>query len=219
LKLPRTITHDGLLAPHIPDALWFIERMQGLGDRLGPFFAQLPPQYGPPQFADLTTFLTALPRHTHDFALEVRHRDWFQPVHTQRLNHLLEQLGIGRVLLDTRPIYDCPDDPQVASERKKPRLPLQPTVTAPFSLVRYISHPDRDFNLNYLQEWASILAPWQRQGTRLYVFVHCPVEARSPANARLFQATLEKQGLDVPPLPWNLLPVDPPPPTEQLRLF
>lgn len=219
LKLPRTITHDGLLAPHIPDALRFIDHMSGLGDRLGPFFAQLPPHYGPQHFADLTTFLTALPRDRYEFALEVRHRDWFQPTHGDRLNQLLENLGIGRVILDTRPIYECPDDPQVASERKKPQLPLQPVVTAPFSLVRYISHPDRDFNLTYLQEWVSIIEQWQRQGTRVYLFVHCPVEARSPANARLLQSLLEKHGLTVPPLPWNLLPPEPPLPTEQLSLF
>jgi uncharacterized protein YecE (DUF72 family) len=219
LKLPRTITHDGLLAPHIPDALRFVDQMGGLGDRIGPFFAQLPPHYGPQHFSDLTAFLTALPRDRYEFALEVRDHDWFQPAHRDRLNQLLESLGIGRVILDTRPIYDCPDDPQVASERKKPQLPLQSVVTAPFSLVRYISHPDRDFNLTYMQEWASIIEQWQRQGTRVYFFVHCPVEARSPANARRFQSLLEKQGLPVPPLPWNVLPAEAPPPTEQLSLF
>lgn len=219
LKLPRTITHDGPLAPHIPDTFRFIDHMSALGDRLGPFFAQLPPHYGPQNFADLTVFLTALPRDRYEFALEVRHRDWFQSAQSDRLNQLLENLGIGRVILDTRPIYECPDDPQVASERKKPQLPLQPVVTAPFSLVRYISHPDRDFNLTYLQEWVSIIEQWQRQGTRVYLFVHCPVEARSPANARLLQSLLEKQGLTVPPLPWNLLPPEPPLPTEQLSLF
>lgn len=219
LKLPRTITHDGPLAPHIPDTFRFIDHMSGLGDRIGPFFAQLPPHYGPQHFADLTAFLTALPRDRYEFALEVRHRDWFQPSHGDRLNQLLENLGIGRVILDTRPIYECPDDPQVASERKKPQLPLQPVVTAPFSLVRYISHPDRDFNLTYIQEWVSIIEQWQRQGTRVYLFVHCPIEARSPANARLLQSLLEKQGLAVPPLPWNLLPPEPPLPTEQLSLF
>lgn len=219
LKLPRTVTHDGPLAPHIPDTFRFIDHMSGLGDRIGPFFAQLPPHYGPQNFADLTAFLTALPRDRYEFALEVRHRDWFQPAQSDRLNQLLENLGIGRVILDTRPIYECPDDPQVASERKKPQLPLQPVVTAPFSLVRYISHPDRDFNLTYLQEWVSIIEQWHRQGTRVYLFVHCPIEARSPANARLLQSLLEKQGLTVPPLPWNLLPPEPPLPTEQLSLF
>ncbi len=234
LKLPRSLTHAGPLAPQIAATQEFIQKMAVLGDRLGPFFAQLPPSYGPQQFADLSAFLTALPRHAHDFALEVRHPDWFRPAHAQKLNHLLESLGMGRVLLDTRPIYDCLDDPalhhpeshadenaqdpQLTSERKKPRLPLQPVVTAPFSLIRYISHPDRDFNRDYMQAWATQIDTWLRQGTRVYLFIHCPVEARSPANARLFQSLLEKSGVPVPPLPWNLLPVEVPP-SQQLSLF
>jgi hypothetical protein len=42
---------------------------------------------------------------------------------------MLAAMGVGRVLLDTRPIYDginsAFEDPQVGSERKKPQVPLQ----------------------------------------------------------------------------------------------
>jgi hypothetical protein len=40
-KLPRDLTHQRLLRPSIPGALGFLKHMQGLGDRLGPLFAQL----------------------------------------------------------------------------------------------------------------------------------------------------------------------------------
>ncbi len=60
-KLPKTVTHQGLLKPQIAPPLKFLERMQGLGDRLGPLFAQLPPSYGPGNLADLESFLTAMP--------------------------------------------------------------------------------------------------------------------------------------------------------------
>jgi uncharacterized protein YecE (DUF72 family) len=115
--------------------------MQGLGDRLGILFAQLPPNYGPAEFEDLAAFLQACPTDVR-LAVELRHLDWFQPAHAMRLNQLLTDLGMGRVLLDTRPIYDCPDDPQLTSERRKPRLPLQTVTTARFNFVRYISHPE-----------------------------------------------------------------------------
>ena len=59
------------------------------------------------------------------FALEVRHLDWFREPYATQLTTLLQQLGIGRVLLDSRPIYSGADDPQLQSERKKPKLPLQ----------------------------------------------------------------------------------------------
>lgn len=214
-KLPRDITHQRALRPAIPNALQFLELMQGLGDRLGPIFAQLPPHYGPAQFDDLFTFLRAWPHHESPLALEVRHPEWFTEPHSSRLNTMLEQLRVGRVLLDTRPIYDAPDDPQISSERKKPKLPLQPIVSAPFSLVRFISHPQREWNHVYLQEWSTRVHLWLGQGTRVYFFMHCPVEAHSPGTARFFQHLLEQDGAAVPPLPWDALPVRP----QQLKLF
>lgn len=215
LKLPKLLTHAGNLEPQIAKTLAFVEQMAALGDRLGPLFAQLPPGYSPRYLDDLETFLTALPRHKADFALEVRHPDWFKQPHSQHLDDLLEELGIGRVLLDTRPIYDVPDDPQLNLERRKPRLPLLPSVTAPFSLIRYISHPDLEMNQRFMQEWVAFINEALRQGTRIYFFVHCPMEERSPANARHFQHLLEQHRVPVPSLPWNNLE----PPPAQLSLF
>jgi uncharacterized protein YecE (DUF72 family) len=214
-KLPRGLTHKNILQPAIPGALQFLEQMQGLGDRLGPIFAQLPPHYRPALLDDLTAFLTAWPRGEAPLAVEVRHPDWFHEPHASALTSVLERLGVGRVLLDSRPIYDGPDDPQVSRERRKPKLPLQPSVTAPFSLVRFISHPHRECNQPFLEEWAGYVGRWLRQGTRIYFFVHCPVEAQSPGTARYFQHLLEQHGVPVPSLPRNGLRSGP----AQLSLF
>lgn len=203
LKLPRSLTHQGRLADQVGGAIAFLQQMQGLGDRLGPLFAQLPPSYSPGQFADLAEFLRAFPRDQARLALEVRHPAWFQEPHAERLNGLLSELGMGRVLLDTRPIYDGPDDPQLHSERKKPRLPLHPELTAEFSLIRYISHPQMERNQGFLAEWVERVEGWLRQGKQIYFFVHCPVEERSPDNARRFQRLLEEAGVEVPALPWD----------------
>jgi uncharacterized protein YecE (DUF72 family) len=205
-KLPKSVTHQGRLEPAIPAALDFLDLMQGLGDRLGPIFAQLPPTYTPHQWDDLTAFLTALSQTGTDLALEVRHPDWFQDPYASQLGDCLRSLRIGRVLLDSRPIYSTPDDPQIRSERRKPQLPLQISVTAPFTLVRLISHPQPEVNQGlFFQEWVSQVQQWLLQNIQVYFFVHCPVEARSPGNARDFQSMLEQQGVPVPPLPWNLL--------------
>ena len=219
LKLPRTVTHQGALSPHLTAALKFLDLMQPLGNRLGPLFAQLPPSYSPEFLADLQAFLTGWPRSATPIAVEVRHPDWFTAPHSMHLNALLENLGVGRVLLDTRPIYDVQAagaaDPQIMSERRKPKLPLQPIVTAPFSLIRYISHPELTLNGSYLAEWIPQVSQWLNQGTQIYFFVHCPAEAKSPAIARHFQRLLEKVGLDVPFLPWDRVTQPP----EQLKLF
>jgi uncharacterized protein YecE (DUF72 family) len=217
-KLPRELTHQGLLTPNIPDTIAFLEHMQGLGERLGPTFAQLPPTYGPANLADLTTFLQALPRQEVDLALEVRHLDWFEAEQGNRLNALLEEMGIGRVLLDTRPIYHCPDDPQIASERRKPQVPLQPVITASFSLIRYISHPEAQYNQPFLQEWVRQIEQWLVQKQQIYFFVHCPVEKRSPGTARQFQHLLEQQQVPVPGLPWDRIEAESSV-TTQLTLF
>jgi uncharacterized protein YecE (DUF72 family) len=215
LKLPKTLTHNGLLTPSLPGAIAFLNHMQGLGDRLGPLFAQLPPSYSPAQFNDLTNFLSSWTETGVEIALEVRHADWFKDPHKTRLNALLEDLEIGKVLLDTRPIYECDDDPQLESERKKPNVPLQAIATAPFTLIRFISHPSLIANQSYLEEWVGIVDRYLKQGIRVYFFVHCPIEEHSPATAKHFQHLLEQQGIAVPPLPWDSIEKPP----SQLSLF
>jgi uncharacterized protein YecE (DUF72 family) len=219
LKLPRDITHRGRLAPAIPEAIAFLEQMQRLGSRLGPLLVQLPPSYSPEYFDDLVTFLKAFSSCETLVSVEVRHPDWFRDPHASRLNAILTKLGVGRVLLDSRPVYDCPDDPQLQSERRKPRLPLQPCVTASISLVRYISHPNPAMNQPYFQAWVEQIRQWLDQGTRIYFFVHCPVEVHSPVNARLFQHCLEQCQVPVPPLPWDAIATQSQPQSTQLSLF
>jgi uncharacterized protein YecE (DUF72 family) len=213
-KLPKTITHNGLLAPELPRALKFLDLMQNLGDRLGPLMAQLPPSYSPAQWDDLTQFLQGWAQTQVPLALEVRHRDWFDAPYRDRLTALLKELNLGRVLLDTRPIYKAPDNPQLDAERKKPNVPLQPQVTSDYSVIRLISHPQLALNQPYMDEWVTLVDRWLQQGTRIYFFVHCPQEVRSPANARHFQHLLARQAT-IPPLPWDGIVQQP----EQLGLF
>jgi uncharacterized protein YecE (DUF72 family) len=217
-KMPKDVTHGYLLEPKIAAAIAFIDRIAELGERLGPIFVQLPPRYSPQSFDDLQVFLEGLPRDRVSMALEVRHLDWFEKPYAEQLNELLHSLGMGRVLLDTRPIYNAPDDPQIASERRKPKVPLEPVLTAKFAFVRFISHPEREYNQVYVQEWAQRVASWLSQGTSVYFFVHCPVEARSPQTVRWFQQELEAQDATVPPLPWNQCQ-DSSLPSQQLNLL
>ncbi len=203
LKFPRTITHSGLLVPQIATAQAFIAQMQALGDRLGVMFIQLPPHYSPDVtgWADLTGFLTALTGRGSLLAVEVRHLDWFKSPHQERLTELLTNLGVGRVILDSRPIYEA--DPELGAivECKKPRVPLALSLTAPFSLIRYVSHPVQAANQVWLEGWTSQIQAWLEQDTRIYLFVHCPIEARSPINARYLHQLVTNAGIAIDPLP------------------
>ncbi|QFZ91977.2 DUF72 domain-containing protein [Synechococcus elongatus] len=214
LKLPRSLSHAGSLVAQIEAAAAFRRQMEPLGDRLGPAFLQLPPRYGPGEIRDLAQFLAAWPVDQWPLAVEPRHPEWFQPQPRQSLNRLLQRYGCRRVLLDTRPLYDGTDDPQATSDRRKPKLPLHSDVIGDYAFVRFISHPNRDRNLNYLAEWQERLRQWFEQGTTVYFFVHCPQEIYSPATAIAFQQQLEKAGIAVPPLP-----TPPAPAQQQLILF
>ena len=216
-KLHRQITHQGLLVPRITEAIAFLDRMSGLQDRLGTTFIQLPPSYSPLYLADLTEFITACVQTNLPLALEVRHLDWFKPEYSNSLNNLLTELDIARVLLDTRPIYNCPNDPQIGSPRKKPKLPLQPALISNTAFVRFISHPDPQYNKSYLKQWAIQLQDWLTQGKTVYFFVHCPQEVRSPDTAKYFFSLLEQQPINLnrSVLPWNSIAPHP----TQLSLF
>ena len=214
-KLNRNITHRGLLSPKIEDAINFLNRMSGLRDRLGTTFIQLPPSYSTQYFTDLTEFLTGCSKSGLSLAVEVRHLDWFQNEWSDRLDDLLTSLNIARVLLDTRPIYNCPDNPQALSNRQKPKVPLLLKVNGDIAFIRYISHPDRRYNQSYLKEWSSTVNNWLSQGKTVYFFVHCPQEVRSPDTAKYFYSLLQQQNPDIPILPGDR--IDPQP--TQLKLF
>jgi uncharacterized protein YecE (DUF72 family) len=205
-KLPRALTHEGPLRRRAAEGHQFQGRMLPLGARLGPSFLQLPPDYGPDLLPDLGAFLT----HGWDLtasplAVEVRHPAWFEGDNPARLDACLRRHRAGRVCLDARPVYECPPepDPFEGCERRKPHLPVKPTVTAPYAFIRYISHPILAWNEGYLHQWASWIERRIALGTRIYFFVHCPQEAQSPNILRHFQRALEARAAPIPPLPWD----------------
>ncbi len=216
LKFPRSITHNGLLEPYILLAQAFVTQMQKLGDKLGVMFIQLPPNYAPSErFADLTIFLTALSIQNVSIALEVRHLDWFKSPHQERLNELLTTLGIGRVILDSRPIYEADQSGEVAIACKKPKVPIDLTLTAPFTLIRYVSHPVRSANKIWLDGWAQQVQSWLQQDIQVSMFFHCPIEVKSPINARYLHEILVGAGIEINPLPPRFVDDSP----VQLNLF
>ncbi len=216
LKFPRSITHNGLLEPYILPAQIFISQMQELGDKLGVMFIQLPPNYAPSErFADLTAFLTALSTQNVSIALEVRHLDWFKSPHRERLNELLTKLGIGRVILDSRPIYEAAQSGEAVIACKKPQVPIDLTLTAPFTLIRYVSHPVRSANQIWLEGWVNQIQTWLQQDIQVSMFFHCPIEIKSPINARYFHEMLVESGIEINPLPPKLVDDSP----VQLNLF
>src|ERR1019366_2623864 len=179
-KVSRDISHSARLDTQKSATLLFVERMRGLGTRLGPIFLQLPPAFGPEQMTQLQIFLAFWPSDVQ-LAVEVRHPDFFKEPHTTTLNTLLSQHKAARVIMDTRPIrVGTAEEQQIFQAReRKPDLPLQVALTADFAFVRYIGNPDMEINAPFLAESAQTLGQWLLAGTTIYSFCHCPFEKYS----------------------------------------
>lgn len=192
-KIPKDISHAGDLRNTIPQTDAFLERMAPLGQRLGPFFLQLPPRFAPRHLPQLAAWLAAWPR-SQRVAVEVRHPDWYREPARAALRELLDRHGAGHCIMDVRPLTAAPlpgqeHDLDTARDHK-PDLPLDAWVSGNLALVRYISHPDTPVNQPYLTEWAAQLQQWHRAGVDVFFFVHCPDEDRSPAHLALLQAAV-----------------------------
>ena len=202
-KVSRSISHASRLDSSKEETLSFVERMRGLGSRLGPVFLQLPPSFGPAQLAQLQVFLDFWPSDTR-LAVEVRHPDFYQEPHAATLNTLLTHYRVARVMMDTRPIrIGSAGETQVLQAReRKPDLPLQVAITTDFTFLRYIGHPRMEVNDPFLATWAQQLAVWIQQGITLYVFCHCPFEVHDP---EICAALYERVSalIALPPLPWQ----------------
>jgi uncharacterized protein YecE (DUF72 family) len=206
-KLPREVSHEGPLTAQLKTTREFIDRMSPLGERLGPFFLQLPPGYRADKIDDLEHWLAAWPQE-HRIAVEVRHLDWYVEPYETALTELLERYNAGRVVMDVRPLDTGPlpgaDVDLHAARDRKPNVPMHPLTSGGIALIRYIGHPVPELNAPLLEEWADRVAQWLAEGTQIYFFCHCPDERRSPALCRDFQHRLERVA-DVPPLPWDEL--------------
>lgn len=214
-KVYKGYTHEGMLCDRLSQLHDFRAHMQGFGPNLGPVMLQLPPSYGPAAFDDLARLIEAWPVKQVPLAVELRHKAWWLDRPAQALRDLLQHHRVGKVLLDVRPVYEAADDPQLYSERRKPEVPLSVELTAGFTIVRYIGHPDPPQNDPYLDQWAARIATWLKEGVTVYFFAHCPVEERSPMYARAMYDRLVALDAPLPRLPW-LDVVEPP---KQLGLF
>ena len=97
VKLPRAVTHEARLGPAgRPVLARFLAEVAGLGVRLGPLLAQLPPSlaFDP---ARTTAFFADLAARTDAaLACEPRHPSWF----TGQADALLADLKVARVAAD-----------------------------------------------------------------------------------------------------------------------
>ena len=193
-KLPRDVTHERQPDLHGLDR--FLKAMEPLNDVSGPLLVQFPATVGPEDIDRLTPVFAAL-EGVHGFVIEVRHPAFFaDPV---LLEAILERYSAGRVVLDSRPLYEGDrTHPDVLDAlHEKPDVPVLPTVYNDVAFIRLILHPDLDSNRRYIDEWAEHVAQYLAAGVTTYMMIHCPNNLHCPPLALEFHHTLiARPGLD-----------------------
>ena len=202
-KLPRAVTHER--RPELDALSRFLDAIEPLRDHLGPLLVQFPATLRPDDLASFEPVFAALDGRFR-FVVEVRHMEFFsQP---ERLEPVLDRFGAGRVVLDSRPLYEGdrrhPD--VLRALHRKPDLPVLPSVYNGVAFVRLILHPDVVSNRRYIDEWARWAGRCIADGVETYMMIHCPNYLHCPPLARTFHEALIRQpgaaGLpDLPPWP------------------
>lgn len=188
MKVPRVITHDLRLQGAERETAAFVDVLSVLdaAHRIGPAFIQLPPDFGPDQFERLERYLRSLPTWLQ-WAVEVRHHEWYDKgANEWRLDELLIELGMDKVLFDSRPLFSAPPADQVEkiSQSRKPRTPVRRTVTGQHPFLRIVGRNQLSDVTPWIAEWAPVIVQWLRQGLSPYVFAHAPDDRHAPEFAR-----------------------------------
>lgn len=202
-KLPRTITHDKRLRDVATEVRGFIDLLEPLGERVGPLQVQLPRSFGPESLDDLLAFIRRLPRDLR-WVIELRHPAYFdETVARHAVDDLCRERGVGRVVLDTRPLYaaDATSEAAVEERRTKPRLPVLLDAVGPHPVIRVIGQDSPEGTLDGLRVWVDQVVGWLAEGREPHVFVHQPENLESPALARAFHAAVADRVPDLAPLP------------------
>lgn len=211
-KMPRQISHDAPLLHGKKALLAFLHSMQPVQHRHGLLWLQLSHKLGPESLPALAALLAQLPTE-FQFGLEVRHPAFFTKGDVERrLNALLMEHDINRVMFDTRTLFaePCKDTETREAQRKKPRVPLHVIATGDRPMLRFISPLDTDKAEHALQQWAAKVSDWVSEGKRPLLFFHTPDNVCSPDLAHRF-ATLLQQALPdfQPPPPWPRIATQP----------
>ena len=199
-KLPREITHEP--RPDLELLERFLQRIRPLGRHNGPLLLQFSDRTGPDQLDTVRRILERLPTDRRN-VIEVRHPAFFdQP---ERLQPLIAEFDLGRVCMDTRPLYQGDlDHPEVQRARhEKPQVPVLPSLANGLEFIRLVLHPDGVSNAPWIESAARRAAAALGRQEQVYVLIHCPNNQHCPELALAFHAALGRtlKRRDWPPLP------------------
>lgn len=167
-KIPQTISHSRNLGVNTPALLQFCDVIQGLGEKLGCCFMQLPPYFNVEKLPILSNFLNHFPSHI-PLAIEFRHESWFTNIPKQEeLFELLTEKSVSTVITD------------VAGRRDV----LHMKLTTPTAMIRFVGNGLHPTDYKRIDEWVDRLRLWKDQGLiNVYFFPHQPDNIQAPEMA------------------------------------
>ncbi|ADU69617.1 protein of unknown function DUF72 [Pantoea sp. At-9b] len=174
-KFPASISHQAALRQCDDLLTEFFRLLDPLAHRIGQYWLQLPAAFSPAQLPDLWRFIDSLPRRFR-YGVEVRHAAFFAKGEAERaLNRGLQQRGVNRVILDSRPVHASQSQTAAAIEarRKKPRVPPHAVRTGQQPMVRFIGSDSVTESLPLFQPWQRKLPEWLAESDPL-LFIHTP---------------------------------------------
>jgi uncharacterized protein YecE (DUF72 family) len=202
-KLPRAVTHEHQLRDVTADMREFLQRIEPLGERAEQLSIQLPPSFGPDDLDALAAFVRRLPS-AHRFAVELRHRHFYEDADTEAITEsLLQDAGVEWISLDTTTLYStpAPSDAERGARRQKPHLPRRLRALTDRPVVRFVGVDDPDATRAGWRPWVPTLTSWLGEGRAPMVFVHTPDNLAAPPLARLLYADIAAIVDTLPQLP------------------
>ena len=208
-KLPRTVTHDRRLRNAREELDAFLRVIEPCRPAMGPVLIQLPSSFGPDDVAALTQFLDAAPTE-FDWAVEVRHLDFFAGDDELRLNNMLFAKSVERVVLDSRAVFagPCVTAAEQEAFANKPRVPARAVALGNTPIVRFIGQTDPDANPEFWQPWVDTTERWLRDGRSPIVFIHTPDNVAALELTHRFYAEVRARVPELDPLPPLVQPAE-----------
>lgn len=173
VKGHRRITHYNKLLDVEDFLAKQLDRIDGLGEHLGPILWQLPPRLEK-DVERLSHFLELLPD-TYQYAIEFRNESWMD----EEVYDLMRKHDVALVWISSR------------------QMPAVCEATAPFIYVRFHGL-DGGYKYEYSEEelkpWAGTIANQLLDNREAYIYFNNDYMARGPRNAQMLREMLEESG-------------------------
>ena len=168
-KMLQTVSHSKNLGYGTGLTTQFCDAIQGLEEKLGICFMQMPPHFRYNDLGIFEKYISKFPK-TMPLAVEIRHEEWFANQHYfKTFFDMLEQYRVTTVITD------------VAGRRDV----LHQRLTTPSVIIRFVGNDLKPTDYTRIDEWVLKLKSWFELGLKeVYFFTHEPDNINAPHLAK-----------------------------------